>query len=95
LIGFDDLIEGWKHFVKVPDDAIIGLLEDRGGFVFVNGDNDFGLVDPNHVLDLSGYADGDVDFGLKHGPGYADISFSGHPVDAFGDGTGTPDFSTD
>jgi hypothetical protein len=58
---------------KVPDEAIVGDLEDRRFLVLVNGNDDLRILHPGEMLDGAGDADRDVEIGGNDLAGLADL----------------------
>jgi hypothetical protein len=48
------------NLIQITDDTVVGDLEDRSVFVIIDGDDYFGIHDPHGMLDLSRYADSEV-----------------------------------
>src|SRR6185437_5564002 len=79
------------ELVEVTDQAVVGLLEDRGVRVSVDRDDDLRPGHTHHVLQLAGDADGEVQPGGDARAGTADVTVLAHPVQALGHRTGAGD----
>ncbi len=62
-----------QSFEQIRDEAIVGDLEDRGFLVLVDGDDDLRVLHAGEVLDGTGNAAGDVEFGCHDLAGLADL----------------------
>ncbi len=73
------LRQGRQDLEQVADDAVGGGVEDGGGGVLVDGDDDVGAGHACHVLHGAGDAAGDVELGLHGAAGLADLVVGGYP----------------
>ena len=81
-----------QHLVQVTDNTEVGVGEDRRVLVPVDRDDDLGVVDADHVLHLTGDADGQVEVGLDRGSRHPQVPLGRHPADALGDRTAARQF---
>src|SRR6185436_3837963 len=58
---------------QIPDDTIVGNLEDRRLLVLVDGDDGLAVLHAGEMLDRAGDADGNVEVGRHHLAGLADL----------------------
>ena len=86
--------DGGDELGDVADDAVVGDFEDGGFGVAVDGDDGFALVHAGEMLDCSGDADGDVEFGLDGFSGLADLFGVGAPA-GVDDGASSSDGGTE
>src|SRR6266568_4381998 len=64
---------------KVPDDAVISDLEDRGVGILVDGDNRVRALHPDEVLNGAGDAERDIQLRRDRLPRAADLPLHGQP----------------
>src|SRR5579864_5964715 len=63
---------------QIADKPIIGDLEDGRFLVFVDGDDDLGILHAGEMLDRARYADGDIKLGRDDLAGLPDLIIIGH-----------------
>jgi hypothetical protein len=78
--GLDGLGECGDDFEEVAYDAVVGYFEDWGFGVFVDGDDALRALHADEVLDGSGDANGEVEFGCDGLARGADLTFDGKPA---------------
>src|ERR1039457_4447889 len=83
------------ELVQVADEAVVGLAEDRGVRVGVDRHDDLRALHADHVLQLAGDADGEVELRGDVRACAADVAVLAHPVQAFGHRPGTGDLGAD
>src|SRR5665647_54597 len=76
--------DGGDDRVQVADDAVVALREVRGVLVAVDHDDGARAASADHVLQLAGDADREVQVGGDVLPGDADVAVVAEPVDTLG-----------
>src|SRR5471032_1749211 len=67
-----------NNLEEITHDAVVGDLEDRRLFVFINSHDGLAVLHPGEMLDRAGDADGDVEIGSDHLAGLADLVIVRH-----------------
>lgn len=63
--------QGRDDFVDIAHQAVIGIIENRRVFIFVDGDDHFGAIAADHMLDLPGNPQRQVEIGFQQYAGDA------------------------
>ena len=63
--------QGRDDFVDIAHQTVVGIIEDWRIFIFIDGDNHFCAVAANHMLDLPGDPQRQVEIGFQQHAGRA------------------------
>ena len=79
--------QGRDDFVDIAHQTVVGIVEDGRIFIFIDGDNHFCAVAANNLLALALDPQLQLEIGFQQHAGDTDITFTLHPVLAFGNWT--------